>query len=147
MIKLCECGCLTEVKGRFVRGHQFRKKPVDVAPPTITPREPIGFVDTNPYPLARVVADPVPPPLYPLPFDHGKFRVAEEQPGTDLSQPWRLTRCLECREAVWSHNHDPKLMDQMLCESCAWTLVSGMADDRVANENRHRAIPPFNPFE
>jgi len=146
----CGCGCGVEVKRRFVPGHQFRKKPVDVGPPKITPRDPIGVSAYAPLTSQEIVGStyqiPVPPPLHPLPFDHGKFRIAEEQPGTDLSQPWRATRCLACREITWTHCHNPKLQDQMLCESCAYSLVSGMADDRVKNENRMRAIPPYNPF-
>src|SRR5579872_343491 len=90
------------------------------------------------------VAEPGAPPPHPEPFDHGVFRIAEESPGTDLNEPWRLGICEECKEPTWSHNRRAVERREVLCETCAYMLLSNLTETRVKTENRPR--PPINPF-
>lgn len=149
----CECQCGADVKGRFVRGHQFRKRARVAQPEEQLPSStPASGVSTY-APLTRqeiagsTYSIPSPPPPHPLPFDHGKFRVSEERPGVDRAQPWLAGRCGECREITWSHSARDVERQEILCESCYYFAVTGMAEQRVNNENRIRVIPRFDPFE
>ena len=72
------------------------------------------------------------PPPHPEPFDHTKFRVAEELPGTDRTVPWRLDYCRECKYPVWTHS----AADDHMCEECYFSLLQKLTDDRVQQENR-----------
>lgn len=138
----CECGCggLAAQGRRFIHGHYARTIRKQPEPPP--PEQ--ASVDAASHPVK--VNEPQPPPPYPAPYDHGHYRVAEEQPGTDPHQPWRLTFCLECREPTWTHNHNPKTQDEMLCETCAYMLLSEMSETRVKVQNQLRGRMP-NPFE
>ena len=64
------------------------------------------------------------PPPHPAPVDRGKYRIAEEPPGTDLTQPWLPTRCLECRDAIWARNERTVTKGEAICESCFYMMVS-----------------------
>lgn len=86
------------------------------------------------------------PPPHPAPYDHSRFRIAEEMAGTDLHQLWRLTYCLECREATWTHNHNPRTKDQMLCESCAYLMLESYTTDRIKHENQRKSLTNYDPF-
>ncbi len=80
------------------------------------------------------------PPPHPEPLDHGRWRIAEEPLGADLTRPWEEFLCLECREPAF--RHDPRAD---LCESCSYLLVNELAEKRVGLENR-AARKPHNPF-
>lgn len=69
------------------------------------------------------------PPPHPLPFDHGKYRIAEEPPGTDLTLPWQETFCVECRERTWTHNQRSVERQEAICESCYYMMVSDHYDE------------------
>lgn len=86
----------------------------------------------------------MPPPPHPLPFDHGKWRVAEEPLGTDRTGPWHLGYCVECRLPTWTHSAKSVERDEVLCETCHYMLVTEMAEQRVQKENR--TPPKFDPF-
>lgn len=104
-------------------------------------------VEFDPVNYGVVVIDtgPKPPPPHPEPYDHGVFRIAEEPLGTDLTQPWVLDYCLECREAVWTHSAVMAAKHESLCESCAYQLLSELTDRRVKMETR-QAMKLHNPF-
>lgn len=100
--------------------------------------------------LAMSVADVPPlfesmPPPYPGVVNRGKFRIAEEPGGTDLTAPWVLDWCVMCREPTWTHNHVVAAKNETLCEDCAWRMVDEFADMRVAAENRRRTMT-YDPF-
>lgn len=126
-MKSCECNCGTPVKRRYVPGHQFRKKvALLVSPPVVLPEVPVNSSFQG-------------PPPHPLPYDHGKYRIAEEPLGTDPFLPWEEFRCLECHEAGWRKN--PKAD---LCEACSYQLFVEISEKRVVQENRTRT--PYDPF-
>lgn len=80
------------------------------------------------------------PPQHPLPFDHGKYRVADEQPGTDRTQPWVLDYCIYCKEPTWTHNVAAAGRYITTCEACATLMVLEYHEKRVEAENRR---PPY----
>jgi len=85
------------------------------------------------------------PPSHPLPFDHGKFRVAEEPPGTDPALPWQLGYCVECREATWAKNPRSVERGEVICESDYYNLVSENYERIAAQRKRiaYRVVDPF----
>lgn len=116
----CDCAC-----------HNF----ADVAQGSstdVSPMETYGDAGSSPAVSS--------PPPHPLPFDHGKYRVAEEQIGTDLTKAWVLDYCIECKEPTWTHNAVFAGKHESLCETCAYLLVSDYAEQRVKAENRR---PPY----
>ena len=86
------------------------------------------------------------PPPHPAPVDRGKWRIADEPPGTDLTQPWVLGTCEECKDPTWAHSAKAVANRELLCETCSYNLVSELADLRVAAESRRapRIIDPFS---
>lgn len=84
------------------------------------------------------------PPPYPLPFDHGKYRVAEEPLGTDPMWPWVLDYCLECKEPTWTHNARVAGRHESLCETCAYLMLAQHHEERVKAETRHQGT--VNPW-
>lgn len=121
----CECGCggTPSLGKRYIAHHQWRKKTIiPVVDPDI-PRLPPSMAEVS-VPVGS-------PPPHPLPFDHGKYRIAEEPIGTNPFQPWQLFYCVECREPAWRKN-----LKADLCESCSYMLVEALTEDRVKKENR-----------
>ena len=167
----CLCGCGALVKGRWKRGHHKRSEVVqqqDGAPevnpqplsaadagaiPALGPSEQcIGYANGCLCPRHNiVVGQPSPrgdcPPDYPLPFDHGKYRVAEEPIGTDMRAPWVLGYCLECKSPTWTHNARMVEKNEVLCETDAFMLLTELAEKRVQQENRPAQRRPIDPFE
>jgi len=141
----CACGCGAKVKGTWFKGHHFRKRPhVRHLPPTPDLPSDVTFFSAVATDIAYrglVIheAGYKGPPVHPLPFDHGKFRIAEEPPGANLYAPWEEFRCVECRESTWRHDSRADL-----CESCAYLLFSELSEKRISNESRVR--PPHDPF-
>ena len=150
----CECGCGGEASlgKRYIQHHQWRKKReyamVGKADVTQAGQSDVGLrvLASDASSNLAVSLNPNSPPPHPLPYDHGRFRTAEEQPGTDLTQPWRLTHCLECREPTWSHDNTSKTKDEKLCESCAYLLVTELSKTRVSKENRTQR-GTYDPFQ
>ena len=151
-MNLCACGCGTPVSRRFVLGHQLRKKSTDVgsipAPGIIADvAQTVEQLPRNQQVGSSILPIGLqPPPPHPASYDHGRFRVAEEPPGTDLYQAWELDYCLECRLPVFTHNAKVAAKHESLCESCAYLLLTELTETRVAKENRIQRgnYDPFN---
>ena len=110
----------------------------------------INFIEpttTAPADFEPVFTSPpnVPPP-HPSSVDRGRFRIAEEPPGTDLHQPWALDRCLECREKVYTHNHAVAEKHETICEDCYYRMVSDYWE-RQTQQRRQMTVRVINPFE
>lgn len=86
------------------------------------------------------------PPPHPASVDRGRFRIAEEPPGTDLHASWVSDRCLECREAVWTHNHAVAEKHETICEDCYYRMVSDYWE-RQTQQRRQMTVRVINPFE
>ena len=146
-MNLCACGCGALVKGRWKRGHHFRKSEVV--------QQQDGLPESIPHPPLAADAGATPalgpspdcPPDYPLPYDHGKYRVAEEPVGTNLHTPWVLGYCLECKSPTWGHNARMVEKNEVLCETDAYMLLTELTDKRVQQQNRPAQRRPINPFE
>jgi len=147
-MNLCACNCGALVKGRWKRGHHKRSEVV---------QQKDGASKVIPQPLSAADAGATPalgpsprgdcPPDYPLPFDHGKYRVAEEPVGTDMRAPWVLGYCLECKGPTWGHNAQMVKKNEVLCESCGYNLLSELTDKRVQQQNRPVQRRPYDPFQ
>ena len=127
-MKFCLCGCGTEVKKAYVRGHQFRK-------PAPVPPE-----------VSQMVVEQVShlPPPHPLPFDHRLYRLAVERPGTLVTDPGREIPCVECHLGCFTREQTAEY-GEVICEDCMWRLSQDQGEQQVRQQNR---VPPsFNPFE
>ena len=143
-MRYCACGCETLVKGTWAPGHNKRAgrltNPGVIDDMRPEDRQLIGREEP-------LYGNPifVGPPPHPQPYDHGKFRIAEEPPGTDMYAPWVQDVCIECRGMLWTHNAKVAEKHESVCETCAYLMFSDLADLRVKNESR--AKPFNNPFE
>ena len=95
--------------------------------------------------IVRPFEDENTPPPHPLPFDHGKWRIAEERPGVDLNHPWLRGVCEECKEVTFSHDPRGVQNRELLCETCAYMILTELSEMRVQKENRRPAA--VNIFE
>lgn len=86
------------------------------------------------------------PPPHPASVDRGRYRIAEEPPGTDLHAPWVLDRCLECREKVYTHNRAVAEKHETICEDCYYRMVSDYWE-RQTQHRRQMMVQVINPFE
>ena len=132
----CACGCGETVKkGKtWVRGHHFRHRPL------VEPNSDLKAI------VEALKAIPDGPPAHPLPINRARWRLAEDRPGTSVTNPWIKTKCHSCLNEMWTRDELSRWEHGGLCEECGWLARENMGD-LARKQFQQMARKPWDPFQ